>query len=85
MLVALCRQEEPELTPPRGAHDILTRRSDLDRMAQVIAERARNHKSDMTDDDRRALYSDVLHRCGNLLDDWLKIAKHAQDESSSIQ
>lgn len=84
-LVALCRQEEPELTPPRGAHDILTRRSDLDRFAQVIAERARNHKSDMTDDDRRALYSDVLHRCGNLLDDWLKIAKQAQDESSSIQ
>lgn len=84
-LVALCRQEEPGLTPPRGAHDILTRRSDLDGFARIIAERARNHRSDMADDERRALYGGVLHRCGDLLDDWLKIAKQAQDEGSAIQ
>ena len=84
-LVAMCRQECADLTPPRGAQDILAQRAGLDRLAQAIAERAQNHKADLSDPERQALYAGVLHLCGDLLDDWLKIAKQARDEGSAIQ
>ena len=85
VLVALCRQERADLTPPRGAAEILAQRAGLDALAARIAERAKDHKADMADPDRQALYAGVLHRCGSLLDDWLNIANRAKNEGSSIQ
>ena len=73
------------MTPPQGASEILTRRTDLDVLSDRIADRARNHKDDMADKERLALYDGVLHRCDKLLDDWLKITKQAQDKGSAIQ
>ncbi len=87
-LVALCRQSAAELTPARAAKEILAVRGDLDRLCQLIADRAREHKSN--DDATSAtecteLAAKVLHRCHDLLDDWLKIAQQAQSEGAGLQ
>ena len=83
-LVGLCRHSEAELTPPAGARNILTMRNKLDLLTQRLAARASNHK-DLDEAERQALSANVLHRCNNLLDDWLKIAKKTQQEGSDIQ
>ena len=83
-LVGLCRHGETELTPPEGARGILAIRDRMEVLARRIAERAGNHK-DMDEAERKALSANVLHRCSDLLDAWLMIAKKAQEEGSSIQ
>jgi hypothetical protein len=83
-LVGLCRHGQAELTAPGGARDILVVRDHLELLAQRIADRAGNHK-DMDEAERRALTANVLHRCNDLLDDWLRIAKKAQEEGSGMQ
>ncbi len=83
-LAALCRLGDPAMTPPGGAHEIVSKRNELEAMIAVIAERARNHK-EMSDAEQKELYAVVLHRCGKLLDSWLKIAKKAEEEGSAIQ
>jgi hypothetical protein len=84
-LVAQCRHTIPALTPARGAADISQYRADLDRVAEEIASRAREHRTDLSPTDRDALYTNVLHRSGRLLDDWVNIAARAQQEGSAIQ
>lgn len=85
ILVALCRQQVPSFTPPRGADQIQKSRTDLDVVAEHIAVRAREHRGGMSDIDKQDLYANVIHRCADLLDDWLKIGKQAQQQGSSLQ
>jgi hypothetical protein len=73
------------MTPARGAKEILSKRSDLDPIPQTIAERAREHKADMEASERQKLHATVLNRGNSLLDDWLRIAKQAQDHGSGLQ
>ncbi len=84
-LVALCRQSAIDLTPARMAKEILTLRGSLDPLCQLIADRAGEHKDDMTTTERAELAAKVLHRCNDLLDDWLRIAQQAQTEGSGLQ
>ncbi len=84
-LVALCRQEKAGFTPPKSAQEILSKRADLDALIQIISERAREHSNDMPDPERQALAANVLHRCNDLLDAWLRIAQQAQQEGSGLQ
>lgn len=84
-LVALCRQQNAELTAATGAQNILAVRSSLGTVAEQFAERARGHSTDLTSAERDELYATVLHRCNALLDDWLKIAQQAQQDGSAIQ
>ena len=84
-LVALCRLELSDMTPPAGAKEILRLRSSLNSLIPVLSERAKDHKRDITDEEKEVIRSHVLHLCGDLLDDWLKIAKRAEDEGSAIQ
>lgn len=84
-LVALCRQSVPEFTPPKGAKEVLEMRPALDQLAEHIALRAMEHRTILNSADKQALYANVLHRGQDLLDDWLKIAKRAQQEGSAIQ
>ena len=67
------------------AKEILTLRGNLDPLCQLIADRAREHKDDMTATERAELAAKVLHRCNDLLDDWLRIARQAQSEGSGLQ
>lgn len=84
-LVALCRQQNAELTQATAAQDILHVRSSLDTIAEQFAERAREHSLDLTPAERGDLHATVLHRCNSLLDDWLRIAQQAQQDGSAIQ
>ena len=84
-LVALCRQARSDLVPPREASRILQVRDELEWMCQRLAERARDHRADISDAERSAIYANVLHRCNSLLDDWFTIVQQAADEGSAVQ
>lgn len=84
-VVALARQARAEMTPATGAAQILQLRTELEAVAERFAERASEHYADMTTAERQALHASVKHLCNDLLDDWLKIAKQAQQEGSGIQ
>lgn len=84
-LVAFCRHSVAGLTQAQQAKDILTLRGSLDPLCQLVADRARDHKDEMTEQERKELAAKVLHRCNELLDDWLRIAQKAQDEGAELQ
>jgi hypothetical protein len=84
-VVSLARQNLPAMTPATGAAQVLQLRTELEAVAARFAERASEHYADMTAAERQALHDSVKHLCNDLLDDWLKIAKKAQEEGSSIQ
>lgn len=84
-LVAYCRQMVAGLTPPQGAAAISAYRTELDRFAEGVAKRAQEHRSEMPEDEGDALYGNVLHRCRDLLDDWVNIASRAEQDGSSLQ
>ena len=84
-VVALSRQGRAEMTPAAGAAQILQVRTELDAVAERFAERASEHDTDLSDAERQALRASVRQLCGDLLDDWLKIAQKSQQEGSSIQ
>lgn len=68
-----------------GEAQILQVRTELDAVAERFAERASEHDADLSDAERQALRASVRQLCGDLLDDWLKIAQKSQQEGSSIQ
>jgi len=84
-IVALCRQSRSDMTPPAGASQILKVRSELEKYADLFAERAREHNVDLPTADRNAIADHVKNLCNELMDDWMKIAQIARDESSGIQ
>jgi len=84
-VVALARQGRAEMTPPQGAAQVLQLRTELEAVAQRFADRASEHYADMTSAERQSLHASVKHLCNDLLDDWLKIARQAQQEGTSIQ
>jgi hypothetical protein len=73
------------MVAPQGASQILSLRAELEAVADRFADRAAEHYVDMTASERQALRASVGNLCNDLLDDWLKIAKQAQQEGSSIQ
>jgi len=84
-VVALARQGTAAMTSPQGATQVLQLRTELEAVANRFAHRASEHYADMTREERQAIHSSVKNLCNDLLDDWLKIAKQAQHEGSSIQ
>lgn len=84
-IVAMCRQSRSDMTPATGASQILKVRSELEKYADLFAERAREHNVDLPMADRKAIADHVKNLCNELMDDWMKIAQIARDESSSIQ
>jgi hypothetical protein len=84
-VVALARQGLNTMTPPQGAAQILQKRSELDAVAARFADRASDQDADLTPAERQAIRASVQSLCGDLLDDWLKIARLAQQEGSSLQ
>jgi hypothetical protein len=72
-LVALARHGIVEMTPPRGAADILSLRERLKFVVDVLAERARNHAK-RPEAEQKKLQQEVRDRATLLLDEWVKIA-----------
>ncbi len=83
-LVGLCRQMRHEMTPARGATEILTIREALSEFARTFAERAKEHRG-MQPTEQEALRDTVLHRCVDLLDSWLVIARSLQETNTTLQ
>jgi hypothetical protein len=76
-LISLCRHAELAMTPALGADGIATTRHLMDRFAQRLGERAKNHRHppDPTQPGGpETLKSGVINRCTGLLDDWVNIA-----------
>jgi len=71
--IALARLGERELTPPLGATQITTERSNLGFVTAALTERARDH-ADLSQPDEDALVKLVRDRTEDLLDEWAQIA-----------
>jgi hypothetical protein len=84
-LVSLCRQGMDSMTPSATAQNIVQNRNDLDWVAELFANRAEKHRSDLTAQQRHELKANVLHRCNDLLDAWHTIAQKAQQAGSSLK
>jgi len=84
-LVAVCRHSDPELTPALGASEIAKRRKDLDRYAELFAERAEHHNPDLPGSQATELHDKVLARCKDLLDTWFKIQQLRGKEGTTLQ
>lgn len=83
-LVGLCRHANREMVPSLGAGEILRLRSALTRFAQILAERARNHRA-VREDEGERLYARVYERCNGLLNDWLRIAEELRRNGTQLQ
>jgi hypothetical protein len=82
-LVALARQADAPMTPPKGASEILKRRGKLDWVAQALARRAADLKE--TPAEASDIRDRVLFRSRHLLDEWEKIAKELHDVGAELQ
>jgi len=85
VLVALCRQSLPAMTPALGAGEILVLRSSLNAFAERLASRARNHAWPPIEGAGQRMHDQVLHRCTSLLDDWVNIAQEFQQTNVALQ
>jgi hypothetical protein len=84
-IVGLCRHANRQMTTPLGAGQILGLRAALTPYAQLIAERARNHKVTFDPGEGDRLYTRVFERCNGLLNDWLKIVVELQSTGTRLQ
>jgi hypothetical protein len=82
-LVALCRQATSEMAPPLGAMKIAALRTDLGKISQLFATRAREHRI-LSAAEGQALYDHVLACCNELLDDWLKIQQEFESKATRL-
>jgi hypothetical protein len=83
-LIALARQGDAAMTPPKGATAILLERGKLDWVAQTLARRAAASK-ELTLPEAVEVQGRVLARCRKLLDEWEKIAKELNDLGSELR
>lgn len=82
-LIALARQGNGILNPPKGATEILRQRGKLDWVAQALAKRAADYAE--TPEEADALKNRLLQRAKDLLDEWEKIAKEYHDTGTVLQ
>jgi hypothetical protein len=83
-LVALARHSLAQMTPPRGAEQVLALRTQLDAFIEVMIARALNHASLSTDEERE-LRDKIRTRCQDLLDEWAHIAGDFKLTSTPLQ
>ena len=83
-LVALARQGHAPMTPPLGAHAILTQRADLESVVHILAERARTH-ADLPPEEAEMLRQRVQERALDLLTEWERTATELQNVGGRLQ
>jgi hypothetical protein len=84
-LVGLSRQGFKQMTPARGAMEILNERTKLKAVVQVLANRAFSHTKDLPPEDKERLRLRVQERAKDLLDDWAKVAQDYQNIGTGLQ
>ena len=83
-LVALARQGFAQMTPPRGAQDILETRNQLSQVTEVIVTRVVRHTR-KSGHELEELQSYVRNRCEKLLDSWYRIADELRENGVDLQ
>jgi len=83
IVVALGRHAFGAMTPPRGALGAADQRAALGRIADVLVERARAHRS-MEPAEEQRLEAFVRARVGDLLDSWAKVAQRQKATASRL-
>lgn len=83
LVVALARHGRPVLTPPRGAVAMVSERAGLTNLPEVLASRARRHRS-LTANEEARIDAYLQARVKDLLDSWAKLAKKQQDVGARL-
>ena len=84
-LVALARQGHSPMTPPKGATEILDEQERLDFAINALADRARSHNRELSDEELQRCSDRVRLRAKDLLDEWNRMAKEMRDVGGSLQ
>jgi len=83
-LVALSRLGLELMTPPQGAMEVQNQRHALDSVVQKFGDRAFNHNK-LSATDRERLRQTVRQRCGDLLDEWVKVVQDQKQVGAGLQ
>lgn len=84
-VVALARHGLSQMTPPKGATEILSKRQDLTWISNLMAERAEEHNKDRSAEERQQLKNNLYRRCQDLLDEWEQIANQYRQNGTTLQ
>ena len=84
-VVALARHGLAQMTPPKGATQILAKRQELTWISSLMAERAEEHNKDRSALERQQLKDNVFKRCQDLLDEWEQIAEQYRQNGTTLQ
>jgi hypothetical protein len=83
-LVALSRLGLELMTPPQGAMEVQNQRHALESVVQKFGDRAFNHNK-LSATDRERLRQTVRQRCGDLLDEWVKVVQDQKQVGAGLQ
>lgn len=72
LVVALGRHTRAALTPPRGALSIVEERQNMDNIADILVQRAREHRP-LTPEEEARISVNLRMRVKDLLDSWLNV------------
>jgi hypothetical protein len=84
IVVALGRHMLPAMTPPRGVQGIVEQRAALTAICEVLARRARAHRS-LSQDEEARLDATLRKRASDLLDSWYKVGKAHREVASPLR
>jgi hypothetical protein len=84
-VVALARHGMAQMTPPKGASEILSKRHELTWISSLMAERAEEHNKDRSAQERQQLRDNLYRRCQDLLDEWEQIANQYRQNGTALQ
>ncbi|MEO2015723.1 MAG: helicase-related protein, partial [Fuerstiella sp.] len=84
-VVAIARHSHANMTPPKGATEILQERQQLTWISTLMAERAEEHNKDRSASERQELKDRVFKRCQDLLDEWEQIADEYRQNGTALQ
>jgi hypothetical protein len=85
VLVAISRQRHAQMTPPRGAEEILNQRPVLDKSLACLEHRAKNHRKTFSTEELKALGQSVQEKVADLLDEWARIALDLNNTGVALQ
>lgn len=83
LVVALARHTQAVLTPAGGALAMVSERATLDSLPDVLASRARRHRS-LTQDEEARIDAYLRARTKDLLDSWARVAKKQQEVGARL-
>jgi hypothetical protein len=84
-LIALVRHGHLQMTPPRGATEILNEFPQLTFAVEWLAQRAFETHHDSSSEEAQQLRQKVRDRCRDLLDEWSTIAKDLRNAGGALQ